>query len=106
MLTLKSREDLVSLEGHEVHDLEVRDPELGQNVDIDRGHGELVPRRIVRAGGVIPKQGGDQSRVLPLDVEISIQCDREVLIRHLENFLNLFFILSLRRVDLIQGGKL
>ena len=35
------------LEGHEVHDLQVRDPELGQDVDIDCGHGELVPHRPV-----------------------------------------------------------
>ena len=73
MLTLQSREDLVSLERHEVHNLEVRDPELGQNVDIDGGHGELVPHRPVRSGGqIFVKQGGHQSLVLPLDVEISI----------------------------------
>ena len=47
LLTLESREDLVRLEGHEVHDLQVRDPELGQDVDIDCGHGELVPHRPV-----------------------------------------------------------
>ena len=70
MLTLKSREDLVSLEGHEVHDLKVWNPELGQNVDIDRRHGELVPH--CGSGVVILKQGGHQSRVLPLHVEISI----------------------------------
>ena len=70
MLTLESREDLVSLEGHEVHDLEVRNPELGQNVHIDRRHGELVPHR--GPGGVILKQRGHQSRILPLNVEISI----------------------------------
>ena len=31
------------LEAHEVHDLEVRDPELGQDVDVDGRHAELVP---------------------------------------------------------------
>ena len=56
MLTLKSREDLVSLEGHEVHDFKVWNPELGQNVDIDRRHGELVPH--CGSGVVILKQGG------------------------------------------------
>ena len=80
MLTLEPGEDLVSLKGHKVHDLEVGDPELGQDVDIHRSHGEFVPHRPVCSGCVIVKQGGHQSLVLPLDVEISIQCYGEILI--------------------------
>ena len=33
----------MGLEAHEVHDLEVGDPELGQDVDVDGRHAELVP---------------------------------------------------------------
>ena len=93
MLTLEPWEDLVSLKGHEVHNLEVGDPELGQDVDIDRGHGELVPHRLVWSGGVIVKQRGHQSLVLPLDVEISIQCYREILIRHLKKAQQFFWFI-------------
>ena len=30
------------LEGHEIHNLEVWDPKLGKDIDIDRSHTELV----------------------------------------------------------------
>ena len=73
------------LEAHEVHDLEVRDPELGQDVDVDGRHAELVPDapglgEVAGAAGEVAEQGGHETLVPPLHVEIRVQRDREVLV--------------------------
>ena len=75
----------MGLEAHEVHDLEVRDPELGQDVHVDGRHAELVPDG-PGLGGVagpvaeVAEQRGDEALVPPLHVEIRVQRDREVLV--------------------------
>ena len=79
------------LEGHEIHDLQVWYPELGQDVHVDGRHTELVLpslpalQPLPRPGGLVTEHGGDQSPVLPLHIEIRIQSDGEILVRHLEH---------------------
>ena len=80
----------MGLERHEVHDLEVWYPQFGEDVHIDGGHAELVlpalPPLLPEAGPVseVTEHGGLQSPVLPLHIEISIQRDGEILVRHLQ----------------------
>ena len=57
----------MSFKGHQIHDLQVRHPELRQDVDIDGRHAELVlpPTPLQpQPPCVVPEHGGLQSGVL------------------------------------------
>ena len=78
-------------EGHEVHDLQVRYPQFRQDVHVDGGHAEFVlpPLPALLPGGgpgsaLVAEHGGLQSAVLPLHVEVRVQRDGEISVRHLQ----------------------
>ena len=79
----------MSLEGHEIHDLQVWYPQFREDVHVDGGHAELVLPALpslpskVRPVGRVTEHGGLQSPVLPLHIEVSVQRDGEILVRHL-----------------------
>ena len=82
----------MSFKGHEIHYLEVRYPKLWQDVDIDGGHAELVlalpPALLPDGVGVtrhVTEHLRDQPRVSPLDIEVRVQGDGEILVRHLQD---------------------
>ena len=68
----------MSLEGLEVEDLDVWQPEIVENVEVDGGHllllgdGGVVesPRRTL-----LGLRADQQAWVSPLDVEVSVECD-------------------------------
>lgn len=83
------------LEGHEVHDLQVWYPEFRQDVHIDGGHAELVLPTLSpllpgggSGGAPITEHGGLKSPVLPLHIEVGVQGDGEILVRHLQYSVN------------------
>ena len=78
--TFQLREYLVSLEWHEIHDLQVRDPELGKNIHIDSSHAELL---IAATCPAFVEKCGNKTVISPLHIEIRVQGDREVFVRHL-----------------------
>lgn len=70
---------------HQVHDLQVRNPKLGQNVHIHRCHGErLVGQTGVLPRGCLTEETGDESVIPPLHVEVGVERDGEVLVRYLQ----------------------
>ena len=79
----------MSLEGHEIHDLQVWYPQFREDVHIDGSHAELVlpplPPLLPEARPVsrVTEHGGLQSPVLPLHIEVRVQRDGEVLVGHL-----------------------
>ena len=79
----------MGLEGHEIHDLQVRDPQFGEDIHVHGGHAELVlpplSPLLPQTGPVsqVAEHGGLQPAVLPLHVEVGVQRDGEILVGHL-----------------------
>ena len=70
----------MSFKRHEVHDLQIWNPQLRKNIHIDRCHTELFLFAVFSA---FVKQSRNKAVISPLYIEVSIQGDGKIFVRHL-----------------------